>query len=81
MDCPKCKGKGEDQWLDCCPACFGSGKAPVIPADPVQASQENDECQHCTMRGHLKNCLETPCHIHNSWYAKQIAQLAKVEAE
>ena len=32
----------------------------------------SDSCKHCTVRGDIKACVATPCHTHDSWYAKQL---------
>ena len=29
-----------------------------------------DNCKHCVVRGDIKQCRETDCSTHESWYAK-----------
>jgi hypothetical protein len=30
-----------------------------------------DQCKHCTVRGDIKNCLQTQCFHHENWIAEQ----------
>ena len=34
-----------------------------------------DECEHCTVRGEIKECLATNCSLHESWMVRELGQL------
>lgn len=47
------------------------------PASGIPSKQildEKDACLHCSVRGNLNDCRNTPCNQHESWYAKQLAK-------
>ncbi len=31
-----------------------------------------DYCEHCIVRGDVKECEKTPCHVRNSWYVDML---------
>lgn len=41
----------------------------------------SDQCKHCTSRGKLSVCLETPCHIHDSWIFKEYRRIQEQDRE
>ena len=34
-----------------------------------------DECEHCTVRGKIKECPATDCSLHESWMVRELGQL------
>lgn len=36
-----------------------------------------DQCKHCTYRGDLKKCLDTPCSYHELWMVKEVINSAR----
>ena len=31
-----------------------------------------DQCTHCTLKGDIKTCCETPCYQHESWMVGEL---------
>ena len=31
-----------------------------------------DQCRHCSIRGDIETCLQTPCGVRDNWFAETI---------
>ena len=38
-----------------------------------------DQCIHCTMRGKLEECLQSECHLLDTWIVKALQDALKAE--